>query len=180
MWYHLLRCVPWLIDICGTTRMTHWYVWVWLINVCGTIMTHWYVWHEDDSLIYIFFIFFFCGTMSMTHWYIRHDVSIGVAWHLHTCSVTCSWVGHDLFMRWVSLIHMCVAGVIRMCCVTHSHMCVAGVIHMCGVTLSHGWLHSFMCVAWLFHMCGVTHSCTWRITPSERWGAGVEYHFQDF
>ena len=79
-----------------------------------------------------------------------------VAWLIHTCDLTHSYVWDDSFI--------CVIWLIRACDMTHSYVwhdsfiCVPWIVHVCGTPHSYVWHESFICVAWLIHICGMTHS----------------------
>jgi len=76
-----------------------------------------------------------------------HDTFICVAWLIHMCDLTYSYVRHDLFV--------CVIG-------PHSCTCVKWHIHMYDTTHSYVWHDSFICVTWRIHMCDMTHSYVWH------------------
>jgi len=87
----------------------------------------------------------------------------------------------------------------------HQFMCATWLIHMCNMTRSYTWdmTHSQICdmthspvrhdafigASWLIHTCNMTqlYACkkmmkfdrACHLICKERWGAGVEYHFQE-
>jgi len=66
-------------------------------------------------------------------------------------------------------------------------ICVTWLIRMCDMTGSYVWHDSFICVTWLIHVWRDWFTFLIHVVPNakstmvmrERWGAGVEYHFQE-
>ena len=97
-------------------------------------MPHSYVRHDS----YIFICVAWFTHKWQDSWRLNmHNINprcLCVAWHIHTCDRTHSYVWRDAFIR------------------------ATGLIHMCGVTHSYVRQDSSICAPWLIHMCSMTHA----------------------
>jgi len=169
-------CVTWLIHMCNGTRIravTHSHVWH-IRHRCGVWQEIVYFvqhdsftcasWHKDTCETWHRS---FAGQEASVCIVLWHDSFISVAWLIHMCGMTHSYVWHDSFI--------CVAWLIHMCGMTHSYVChdsfirVAWLIHMCAMADIRVRHNTFICVPWLIHMCAMTHSHVWDITQEWRW-----------
>jgi len=113
-----------------------------------------------DSFIYVAWLIHRC---DMTHSYMRHDSFIHVLWLIHICGMTYPYVWYDLSVTYSFV-----------CDMTHSYesggaISVAWLIHMCHMT--HSYESHDLCVTYSYvcdmlihtwvrwsHACGMTQS----------------------
>ena len=105
-----------------------------------------------------------------------HNAFIRVAWHIHMCVMTHSFMWHDSFVCVTWLI--CICDITRVLHRARANttlpylICVTWLTLMCDMTHPYVW-HDLsirvtwftLCVTWLTHMCDMTHPYVWHDSP---------------